>query len=141
MILRRETVVRTVKLVNQAGLSAGRRFRFPEPAAAFSTAIPVFVSRFLKKHLQGQLVERGIVPASVGCRPRPRSMLERAFRFNLIYLVDPTLDRVRDNALPCSNAKGRSMNVEPSSSREVYLTLAVVGTVLIIEMAAFALLG
>jgi len=33
------------------------------------------------------------------------------------------------------------MNIEPSSPGEVYLTLAVVGTVLMIEMAAFALLG
>jgi hypothetical protein len=33
------------------------------------------------------------------------------------------------------------MNVEPSSPREVYLTIAVVSTVLMIEMAAFALLG
>jgi hypothetical protein len=33
------------------------------------------------------------------------------------------------------------MKVEPSSRGEVYLTLVVVGTVLMIEMAAFALLG
>jgi hypothetical protein len=33
------------------------------------------------------------------------------------------------------------MKVAPSSPREVYLALAVVSTVLMIEMAAFALLG
>jgi hypothetical protein len=33
------------------------------------------------------------------------------------------------------------MKVEPSSPGEVYLTLAVVSTVLMMEMAAFALLG
>jgi hypothetical protein len=37
--------------------------------------------------------------------------------------------------------RGRAMNVEPSSPGEVYLTLAVVGAVLMLEMAAFALLG
>jgi len=33
------------------------------------------------------------------------------------------------------------MKVAPSSVSEVYLTFAVVGTVLMIEMAAFALMG
>jgi hypothetical protein len=33
------------------------------------------------------------------------------------------------------------MNVKPSSPSEVYFTFAVVSTVLMIEMAAFALLG
>jgi hypothetical protein len=33
------------------------------------------------------------------------------------------------------------MKVAPSSAGEVYLTFAVVSTVLMIEMAAFALLG
>jgi hypothetical protein len=33
------------------------------------------------------------------------------------------------------------LKVEPSSSGEVYLTLAAVSTVLAIEMAVFALLG
>jgi hypothetical protein len=33
------------------------------------------------------------------------------------------------------------MKVAPSSLGEVYLTLAVVGTVLMLEMATFALLG
>ena len=33
------------------------------------------------------------------------------------------------------------MKIEPSSPREVYLTLAVVSTVLMMEMTAFALLG
>jgi hypothetical protein len=33
------------------------------------------------------------------------------------------------------------MKLEPSSTSEVYLALAVVSTVLMMEMAAFALLG
>jgi hypothetical protein len=43
--------------------------------------------------------------------------------------------------LSVTNEKGRSMKVTPSSLGEVYLALAVVGSVLMMEMAAFALLG